>query len=69
MKTNVGKLDRIIRIALAIVFIGLTFFEIVPSPYSYIGIGVSIILIMTAYKSFCPIYFGLNLSSKAKEEK
>jgi hypothetical protein len=68
MKKNVGNVDRTLRVLLALVLIGLSYYEIIPSPYSYISIVLSIIFIGTSFLSFCPIYHVLNISSK-KESK
>lgn len=68
MKKNVGNVDRILRILLALVLIGLSYYEIIPSPYSYISIVISLVFIGTSFLSFCPIYQVLNISSK-KESK
>jgi hypothetical protein len=69
MKKNVGNLDRTLRVLLALVLILLTYFNMIPTPYSYISIVLSIVFIGTSFISFCPIYYGLGISSKPKEEK
>lgn len=56
---NIGKIDRIIRIILGLVFLSLLF--ILEGNLKYIGL-VGIIPILTASIGFCPLYkiFGIN---------
>lgn len=65
MKENVGTVDKIIRMILGIVF--LSFYFILDSGLKYISI-VGIVLILTAFLKFCPLYtiFGINTCSTKK---
>ncbi|MCC5931290.1 MAG: DUF2892 domain-containing protein [Cyclobacteriaceae bacterium] len=68
---NMGKADRSIRIALAII-IALLYFSGVISGVLAIILGVvSLIFIATSMVSFCPMYvpFKWNTSEKKKDEK
>lgn len=63
-KSNVGKVDRIIRVVLGIllvtnVFVGLG------SPIGWVGI----ILILTGAFGVCPIYALLNMDTRTAGEK
>lgn len=58
MKTNVGSIDRILRIIIGVVLIGLTLSNII-GWWGWIGI----IPLGTALIGFCPLYKIFGLSS------
>ena len=62
MKKNMGALDKIIRISVAIIAALLVYFEVVQETLAYILMAVAVIFVLTSLVSFCPIYgiFGLN---------
>ncbi|GAB4561704.1 MAG: DUF2892 domain-containing protein [Geothermobacteraceae bacterium] len=60
MKKNVGTLDRILRIVVGIVLIGLAVTDTRPvGAFGWIGI----IPLLTAFISFCPLYSLLGLNT------
>ncbi|HLS34934.1 MAG TPA: DUF2892 domain-containing protein [Bacillota bacterium] len=63
MKRNVGNVDRTIRIILGIVLLSLLF--ILDGGAKYIGL-LGIVLILTGFISFCPLYplLGINTAPK-----
>ncbi|HEY4967618.1 MAG TPA: DUF2892 domain-containing protein [Puia sp.] len=70
MKKNLGSADRVIRILLAIVLGYLYYSNIVSgTPGIVLGI-VAIVLLLTSFISFCPLYamFGFK-SNKNREAK
>jgi hypothetical protein len=62
MKTNVGNLDRIIRIVLAAILAGLYFGGIVQGTLGIILVVLAVVFTLTAAIGFCPLYtlVGLN---------
>lgn len=70
MKENVGKLDRGIRVLLALVLVLGYFFNLYNNTFTVIALAVTIILLLTAVKGFCPLYkiIGLN-SCKIKQNQ
>ncbi len=66
MKTNMGSIDRIVRLILAAVFLILFFTNTVSGVLGYILIAFSVIFILTSLISFCPLYplFGINTCKK-----
>jgi hypothetical protein len=62
MKTNVGNIDRIIRIVLAIILAGLYFGGIVEGTIGIILLVLAAVFTLTAIVGFCPLYtlVGLN---------
>lgn len=70
MKKNIGNTDKTIRIALAIVLIVLFTVNVVTGILGYVFLGMAIVLALTSFVSFCPLYrlFGIN-SRPAKKNK
>lgn len=66
MKTNMGTIDKIIRVIIALVFSILYFTGTVSGILGYILLALGAIFILTSIMSFCPLYlpFGLSTCSK-----
>ncbi len=66
MKKNMGQTDRIVRLLLAILFAILYFTGVVSGTWGVILLILAIVLIVTAYFKFCPLYalFKLNTLKK-----
>lgn len=56
MIKNIGQTDKIIRIVLALVLAGLDWFEVVKGGFSWILSLIAIVLLVTAFIGFCPLY-------------
>ena len=69
MKTNMGSADRVIRIIIAIVILGLYFTDIISGTTAIIGLVLAAIFILTSFLRFCPLYFLFGISTKKKEEQ
>jgi hypothetical protein len=67
MKTNVGTVDKVIRILIAVVVVALYFTNVISGTLAIVLLAVSAILVVTSLISVCPIYLLLSLSSKKKE--
>lgn len=60
MKANVGRLDRIVRIAIGIILLSLI--VLLQGPVRWWGL-LGVIPLATASLSFCPLYSLLGISS------
>ena len=62
MKSNVGTVDKTIRILLAIVLVTLYFTDTLTDKVGYIALALAGVLVVTSLVSFCPLYalVGLN---------
>ena len=67
MRKNVGKMDRIVRIALAVVLIILAYANVIPQNLSIAVYVVSTIIAITGFVRICPLYKML-LKSTLMEE-
>ena len=68
MKKNVGTIDKVIRILIAVVFAVLFFTHIISGVIGIILIALAAIFVLTSFMSFCPIYWLSNLSTIKKKE-
>lgn len=68
MKKNVGLIDKIIRIVIAVVFAVLYFTNIISGTLGIILMVLGVVFVLTSLLSFCPLYlpFGINTIRKGK---
>ncbi len=68
MKKNMGGSDRIIRIIVALLVVGLYYFKVIDGTLAYVLLAVAAVFLLTSFISFCPLYtlFGLS-TCKVKE--
>jgi hypothetical protein len=69
MKTNVGIIDRIIRILVALVIFGLYYLEIVSGTLGLVLLIFTVVLLVTALVCTCPVYKVLGISTQKKTEE
>ncbi len=67
MRKNVGKMDRIVRLALAVVLIILAYAKIIPQNLTIAVYVISVIIAMTGFVRFCPLYKMLHKSTVREE--
>jgi hypothetical protein len=63
MKKNMGNLDRVIRLVIAAVLVGLIFADLVEGTLAIILLVVAGVFTLTSFISFCPLYTLLGFSS------
>jgi hypothetical protein len=68
MKTNMGIIDRVIRIVIALVFIGLFFTHVVEGVLGYVLLGLAGVFVVTSFISFCPLYWPFGISTLSKKK-
>ncbi|PWA07184.1 YgaP family membrane protein [Flavobacterium psychrotolerans] len=67
MKKNMGLTDKIIRIAAAI-FVAILYFMGTISGMIALVLGIfAIIMVITSFISFCPLYIPFGISTRKKE--
>ncbi len=71
MKTNIGKIDRILRGTAAVAIILLYITKVIEGQTAIIFGVIAIALLYTGFTSFCPCYlrFNINTSEKKKRNK
>ena len=67
MKKNVGTIDKVIRILIAVVVIALYFAKVISGTVAVVLLILSAVLAATALINFCPIWRILGISTRKKE--
>jgi hypothetical protein len=67
MKKNMGTVDKVIRIMVAVVVVILYFTKVISGTLGIILLALSAIFVVTSFLSFCPIYLPFGLSTRKKE--
>jgi len=67
MKKNMGTIDKVIRILVAVVVVVLWLTNVISGTLAIILLAFSAIFIVTSFLSFCPLYLPLGLSTRKKE--
>lgn len=68
MKKNMGMADRVIRILIALIIVGLYFTNQITGLAAIILLIFAGIFILTSIISFCPLYFPFGISTKGKQK-
>lgn len=66
MKPNIGSTDKLLRLALAVVFILLAAFKVLSGAWAILAIVFAVVFAITAFVGFCPLYLPFNFSTKNK---
>ena len=69
MKTNMGIIDRVIRIVVALVFVGLYFASVVSGTLAIVLLVLAGVFILTSLIGFCPLYWPLGIHTWGKRNK
>lgn len=69
MKKNVNSIDKVIRLLLAVVLGVLILTSQVTGTLAIIFGVLAVVLLLTSFLSFCPIYALLNISTLKKSDK
>lgn len=69
MKKNIGALDKGIRLAIALIIVILDINNVITGTLGNVLLIVAVLLVITTFLGFCPLYlpFGWN-TNKAKEK-
>jgi len=68
MKKNMGSMDKVVRILLAIIIIGLYVGKVISGTGAILLLVIAGIFILTSFVSLCPLYLPFGLSTR-KEKK
>ncbi|MGB5170506.1 MAG: DUF2892 domain-containing protein [Eudoraea sp.] len=62
MKRNMGRIDKFVRVSLAVIAALLVYFNVVQGTLAYVLLAVAAVFVLTSLISFCPLYglVGLN---------
>jgi hypothetical protein len=68
MKKNMGTIDRILRVSVAVVIAILYFTNVISGTVAIVLLALAAIFILTSLISFCPLYLPFGLSSLRKKK-
>ena len=66
MKKNMGTADKVVRILVAIVIVGLYFANLISGTAAIILLIPAGVFILTSFMSFCPLYYPFGISTQKK---
>ncbi len=68
MKKNMGAIDRVLRLLIAVGFVVLYLTDVVTGTWGIVMLIVALIFVVTSFISFCPLYlpFGISTCRKGK---
>ena len=68
MKKNVGTIDKVVRILVAVVISGLYFSNIISGTVAIVLLILAGVFILTSFMSFCPLYLPFGLSTRKMDK-
>ncbi len=63
MKKNMGNTDKIVRVLIAVIIALLYIFNVIGGTAAYILMAVAIVLLITSFINFCPLYTLLGVNT------
>lgn len=69
MQSNLGTLDKSIRITLALTALAIYLIKIIEGKANFIFLAITVILFITAFTNYCPIYTIWNFSTKEHQDE
>lgn len=68
MKKNVGTVDKVVRIILALVIVALYFTHVLSGVLAIVLLALAGIFVLTSLFSFCPIYWPFGIRTNKKKQ-
>ena len=69
MKKNMGTIDKVIRIIIALAIVILAYTSVITGVLAIVLIVLAGIFVATSFISFCPLYYPFGLSTITKKTK
>lgn len=67
MKKNMGSIDKILRIIMAIIFSVLFFTKTIEGIFGYVLLGLGAVFLLTSIIGSCPLYLPLGINTCKKK--
>ena len=67
MKANVGTIDSVVRILIALIVIGLYFMNVIAGTLAIVLLVLAGVFIITGLVMFCPLYLPFRISTSKKK--
>ncbi|HWB26444.1 MAG TPA: DUF2892 domain-containing protein [Chitinophagaceae bacterium] len=69
MKANIGNIDRLVRLAAALIITFLFIFKLIPGIAGLILLVVAAIFLLTSIAGTCPLYSIFGITTRFKKRK
>lgn len=69
MKQNMGSIDRVLRIIIAVVIASLYFAHMLTGTLGIVLMALAGIFLLTSFIGTCPLYLPFGINTRAKEKK
>lgn len=69
MKKNMGSMDKIVRLVIAVLIAVLYFTHVIDGTLAIVLGVLAIVFALTSFISFCPLYLPFGISTCKKETK
>jgi hypothetical protein len=67
MKKNVGTIDKVVRLLLALTLGVLVYLKVISGTLAYISLGLAVVFFVTSLINFCPIWMALGINTGKKK--
>jgi hypothetical protein len=67
MKKNMGTIDKVIRILVAVVVVVLFLTHVIAGTLAYVLLALAAVFVVTSILGLCPLYLPFGISTKKKE--
>jgi hypothetical protein len=67
MKKNLGVIDRVVRILIAVVVVVLYFLHVISGTLAIILLILAAVFVLTSIMGICPLYLPLGIKTTKKE--
>jgi hypothetical protein len=67
MKKNMGTIDKIIRVLIAVIVVALFMTHVITGVLGYVLLALAAVFVITSLLGFCPLYLPFGLSTRKKE--
>ena len=64
MKKNMGNLDRILRVLVAVLFVVLYFTKVITGTWGIVLLVLAGVFVLTSLVSFCPLYLPFGIKTR-----
>lgn len=69
MKKNMGSVDKLIRVLIAVGIAVLYYLDIIGGTLALVLLAFALIFLLTSLVSFCPLYTIFGINTNKKEDK
>jgi hypothetical protein len=67
MKKNMGTIDKVIRILVAVIIAILFFTKVIEGTLGIVLLVLAVVFVLTSLVGFCPLYLPIGLNTGAKK--